>query len=245
MSFGGTTPSAQTISPSQEYSKMLNVFQRQAYPAFQKWAGKQPLLTQATDLSQQNLAALPQYQAALTSGYTTAQQQLPGLADMIRSAYGQATPTSQLTGPLMQTYENQITPILQSGGALTPELSRLATQQAAARNAAAGMATTMPGLFAEALNRDQYRQARYNNALNQAMQLTGQVSGLGQQGLSLAQGAAGSLYGIGQAPFQNALAYATGQQGLGAQTAQQLYGAEMAPIGAWQAAFNPTGQNVA
>jgi hypothetical protein len=131
-----------------------------------------------------------------------------------------------------------------SGGALTPQLTRQATQEAAARNAAAGMATTTPGIFGEALNRDVYRQTRYSNAVNQALGLTSGVSGLDTQALNNAIGAGGALQGLGAAEFQRPLQYALGQQGLRGTVMQDLAAAENARIGAFSSLFNPTAAGV-
>lgn len=242
---GGGGGNVQTISPSEEYRKMLNIFQSQAYPAFQKFAAKQPLLQAATGLATQNLANLPAYQKLFTGGYNIAQQAIPGLADMIRSAYQGATPTGVLKSPLLGTYGGMLSNIVGGGGALPGGLARQATQEAFQASARAGMQNTNQAIASDLLNREQYRQQRYGTALNQMLGIGNQITGIDTAALQRAQGAAGSLYGLAQAPMQNALAYAQGMQGLGAQTAQQLYGAEMAPIGAWQALFNPVGQNVA
>jgi len=260
---------------------MLNIFQRQALPAFQQWSANEPLLNAATGLANQNLANLPGYQSALTAGYNTAQGAIPGLTNMVQGAYTQgqgitqnlpgmiqsayqgATPTSQLTAPLLNTYSGYLSDIVGNQGALPGGLARQARQEAFGAASGAGMAHSNAGVFADALNQQRYRDARYNTALNQMLGVGNQISGLdtaalqralgassgidqlATSGLQRAQGAAGSLYGLAQAPFQNALNYANANQGLLSGAQQQLYGAEMAPIGAWQALFNPTGQNVA
>jgi hypothetical protein len=199
-----------------------------------------------------------QYQAAIQSAYGQ-QVPMPQLTNVLRNAYqsatptgqltniirnaaGQAVPERQLTSPLMATYRNYLTPILQTGGALTPQLTRQATQEAAARNAAAGMATTMPGLFGEALNRDVYRQQRYGTALNQALGLTGQVSsldtaalqrgiaesqaisGLDTAGLQRAMGYTGALSGLGTQNLGNAVSYANAMRGMDLGNFQQTLG---------------------
>jgi len=242
---GGGGDGAKTISPSQEYSKMINIFTKQAYPAYQKWLGGQPLLQSAIGLANQNLANLPGYQTGLTSGYQTAQQAIPGLTNMIRNAYGSATPTSVLKNPLLGTYSGYLSNIVGNQGALTGGLARAATQEALQASAGAGMAHTNQAIALDLLNREKYRDARYQAALQNMLGIGNQITGIDTEALQRAQGAAGSLYGLSQAPMQNALSYATGMQNLGQQTAQQLYGAEMGPIGAWQGLFNPVGQNVA
>ena len=280
MSFGGGGGGgAATISPSKEYSKILNVFQQQALPAYNQWQGTQPLLGQATGLAEQQYGALPYYQQGLSQAYLQGQAAtapLPGmiqsayqsatpesaLASQVQGAYGGATPTSQLTGPLTDTLKNYLTPIIQSGGVLQPDQARLATQQALGASAQAGMGNTQTGVFnvVNALNRA--REARYGTALNQAMGIGQDVSGLdtaalqralassqgiealNQGALGRAQGAAGSLYTLGQAPFNQALQFANAQQGLAGQTAQGLYSAEQMPISAYGSLFNPVGQNV-
>src|SRR5262245_27518625 len=129
-----------TISPSHDYQKIINIFQRQALPAFHQWLGGEPLLNAAPNLANQNLANLPGYQADLTSGYRYLQGQIPGLTDMIRSAYASATPTSQLKAPLMGTYSGYLSDIVGQQGALPAGLARQAGQQALQASAGAGMA---------------------------------------------------------------------------------------------------------
>jgi Chaperone of endosialidase len=244
MSFGGDGGGAKTISPSQEYGKILNIFQKQALPAYNRWVGTQPLLQEATGLAQQQYAALPSYQADLTQAYQGSRQ-LPGqLSDLIALAGTHAVPESALEPALWQTYQHQLTPILQSGGALTPEQEANVRAKTFDLAAQMGMGHTTGTLGTELLNRDEYRQQRYGTALNQALGIGQGITALNQAQLGRAQSAAQSLYALGQVPFQNALQYAQAQQALAAGTAQGLYGAEQAPISAYGSLLNPVGQNV-
>jgi hypothetical protein len=106
------------------------------------------------------------------------------------------------------------------------------------------MATTTPGLFAEALNRDVYRQNRFAQAVNQALGITSGVSGLDTQSIANAIGAGGALAGYGTQAFQRPLQYALGMQGLRGSTMQDLAGAEQARIGAFSGLFNPVSAGV-
>jgi len=278
MSFGGGG-SAKTIAPSQEYQKILNIFQRQALPAFKDWRGNEPLLNQQTGLAEANAGALPGYLKSLQDAYTSGNAQIPGLQRTLSSAYGSAlpsstlrgilgsaynsaVPTGELTKPLMATYGGYLNDIVKSGGALTPQLNREATQAALGIQARQGMDRTNAGLASALLNRDSYRQNRYSTALGQmlgigqsvegidnaamqrALGYQGALSGIDTTALQRAQGYAGSQYALGQAPFQNALALAQGRQGLSAEAQRQLYGAEAGPISAYGSLLNPVGTNV-
>jgi hypothetical protein len=277
--FGGGGGPAPQIRPSQEYQKIFNIFQKQVVPGYEKFVAGQPALGQISDIAQQGATALPGYQQMLNQAYqagtkTPAEAESwlrsayasrtsePMLRNQLAAQYGTAVPTGALTGPLMQTYQNYLTPILQSQGRLTPQLQREATQQAAARNAMGGMATTNPGMFAEALNRDKYREARYGNALNQAMGLTQNVSGLDTAGLNRAlqytQGMEGlnqgqlqnaltagqGVVGFRQQPFSNALQYAQASSGLRGTAMQDLAGAYNQGIGAFTQLLNPAATGV-
>jgi hypothetical protein len=213
MSFGGS-PSPQQINPSKEFSKILDVFQTKELPAYQSYIAGEPLLQQQRTLAQQGYEALPGLQNLLGSAYRAGTGNIPMAEQWVKTNYLNRVPTQQLTDPLMQTYQSQIQPILRSGGALTPEQTRLATQQAAAQAGLAGMANTNPAIFAGALNRDVYRQQRYNTALNQALGLTQDVSGLDTAGVNRAIAAGGAVTGLDQQRFSNALNYALGTTGL-------------------------------
>jgi hypothetical protein len=205
---GGGGGGSQQISPSKEYGEIFNIFQKRVVPGYRKFAAQERLLKPLTPLAEQGITELPGFQEQLTG------------------AFERYTPTAELTGPLKETYANYITPILQSQGALTPELKRQATQEFAARSGMAGMANTAPSLFGEGLNREIYRQKRYGEAFNQALQLTSQIPSLEQ------------------ADYARTLGYAQGMQGLRGTVMQDLAAAENARIGAFGQLFNPTAAGV-
>jgi len=177
------------------------------------------LLPQFGDISNQ----VRGYQGDLGALLPTIQGYEGNLGDLLPQLQGFSGEIGGYKKPI-QGIVDYLNPILQSGGALTPEGERTATQEAAARNAAAGMATTTPGLFSEALNREQYRQQRYNQAYQQATgatgllgQLTGEQAGItGQEaGIIGQQGQLAGLRGniIGQqGQLSNLLSNILGQQ---------------------------------
>lgn len=65
--------------------------------------------------------------------------------------------------------EQWLLPVLQSGGALTPEQNRDVTQATRAGFAARGNVVGNQALGTELLNRDLYRQERFGTALNQTL----------------------------------------------------------------------------
>jgi hypothetical protein len=93
-------------------------------------------------------------------------------------ALGNLRNIGQLTSPLMDVYRSQLQPILSTGGALTPEMQRTAEQAALQEQSAAGMAHTNQAIASQLLNREQYRQQRFNTALQQAMGITSGIQGL-------------------------------------------------------------------
>src|SRR4030095_14832616 len=115
MSFGG--PEAPPpINPSKEYSKILDVFQQKELPAFQSFVGSQPLINAQQQLAAGQVGQLPGLEKLLTSAYGAGTGNIPMAEQWIKTNYLGRTPTPQLTGPLMQTYQNQLQPILRSGG---------------------------------------------------------------------------------------------------------------------------------
>lgn len=113
---------------------------------------------------------------------STGQQGALGFWDQL---FGQG---SALTG----AYNNFIAPTLASGGALTPQESRDVSQQTRNIASAQGTARSPGALGTELLNRDQYKQQRFNTALGQA----GQYQGLQTGGLN-------QLLGVQNAETQN------------------------------------------
>jgi hypothetical protein len=271
---GKSAPSATNINPSKEYSKILDLTTQKTIPAWQDFTASQPLLQGITTLANQQMNQLPGMQGQLTTAYNKEQANLPwatnlvksayaagtpeaNLANTLKSAYGAAVPVGQLTSPLMATYKNYLNPILQSGGALTGQLSRQASQDALKYSGLGGMATTNPALFGAALNRDVYRQQRYGTALNQALGLTQDVSGLdtaamqralgyaggvealNQGGLNRALTAGQGVTGLGQQGFQNTLNYLLGRTGLTGTTMGDLASAFNTGVGGFTQLLDP------
>jgi hypothetical protein len=243
---GGGGGGGSEIHPSQEYQKIFNIFQKQVVPGYRKFARQERLIKPLAPLAEQGIAELPGQQAALTAGYEAGAQDIPQARQWLQEAYGSRVPVEQLTSPLMAALNapGGAAEISASGGALTPQLGRLADQQALSLASRAGMGTTQPGLASAYLNRDIFRQKRYGDAVTQALGLTSGVSGLDTQALNNAIGAGGALQGYGAAEFQRPLQYALGQQGLRGTVMQDLAAAEQAQIGAFGGLFNPTAAGV-
>lgn len=79
--------------------------------------------------------------------------------------------------PLLTAGQPTVQNTLTTGGALTPEQNTQVEQDTGAQLSAAGMRHTNPGIFAIELNKDQYRQGRFNQALQQAIGLQGAQTG--------------------------------------------------------------------
>jgi hypothetical protein len=143
-----------------------------------------------------------------------------------------------MLGSLGGVYNSQIAPVLNTGGALTGEQARNTDQATRAAFAARGNALGNQALGTELLNRDQYRQNRFNNALTQGLGISGEqrgltsgIEGLRSQDLSNRLGlttAQGSLLGS-QAALGSGLA--SGIQGLQGGALNQALGTEQAKVG--------------
>jgi hypothetical protein len=238
------SPQPQQINPSQEFSKIIDVFRKKELPAYQKYITGEPLLQQQRTLAQQQYGELPGLLSNLQGAYEAGTGNVPMAEDWIKSNFLQSVPTQQLTGPLMQTYQDYLQPILQSGGALTGQLSRQASQDALKYAGLAGMANTDPALFSAALNRDVYRQQRYGTALNQALGLTQDVSGLDSAAVQRALLAGQGITQLDQQRQQNALNYALGRTGLIGSTMQDLGSALGTGISAFTQLLDPSSSAV-
>ena len=231
-SSGGSGTTVPPRQPSQEKSTIGNWYDFQNQQA-QNYVAGNPLLSagQAGALSYNSqlpgmLGQFPGFQQQL-GGYQDQLQgyanQIPGLQNQANSQFGGYQ--GQLTGLTnkLGTQSAEISQwlgspngpagIIQSGGALTPQMSRDVSQQSRAIEAAQGTAHSTGALGNELLNRDQYRQQRYNTALQQGQGLLGQQSGIiGQRG---------NLVGLGgQLAGQNA-GIQSGLLGLGSGIAGQ------------------------
>lgn len=116
------------------------------------------------------------------AGYQT---QLGGYQDQLAKNQGTLGGLFNQAGSGLST----VNPIVASGGALTGSMQRDATQQARSL-APSGSLLNAGSLASEALNRDQYRQQRFNTALQQQQGILGQQAGLtGQQSALTGMGA--------------------------------------------------------
>ncbi len=81
------------------------------------------------------------------------------------------------SGSLEDIFNTQLLPILQSGGALTPEQEGDVQRRSYAQSAELGNLHSPGAVGSELLNRDQYRQQRFNQALSQSQGLASGVLG--------------------------------------------------------------------
>jgi hypothetical protein len=96
---------------------------------------------------------------------------------LLQAAYGNIQNVLQ---PSMQDF---IAPVLSSGGQLSPEQIRDVTQNTLGPYAARGNAVGEQAYAAQLLNRDQYRQQRYAQALSEFGQTQGQTLGTERAGV--------------------------------------------------------------
>src|SRR5262245_15709877 len=157
----------------------------------------------------------------LSKAYPFAQEslaQVPQLTDPLMALFKRGTPElTDMLGSLSGVYKTQIAPILQSGGALTPQLAREATQNTLSQFAGRG------NVFSQAeaaafLNRDAARQARFKDYLNSALGVSGEERALTGAQTQIPTQLANAVQGV----RGNALSQALGTERAGVQSFSQL-----------------------
>lgn len=136
--------------------------------------------------------------------------QLPALLSQFSGLRGNYDKFLGPTSGLSQGYERYISPVIASGGALTPEGLRTSQQQARAAASASGNIHDIGANVNEVLNNEQNREARLNQALSQSQSVLGQQSGaasgvsslLGQQ-QGMQTGGLNQLLGVMNAKVGN------------------------------------------
>jgi len=112
---------------------------------------------------------------------------------LLSASHDYALGNLQNLGPGYTDALSALLPTLQSQGALTSEQDRDVTQATRAGFAARGNVVGNQALGSELLNRDQYRQQRFTQALGQAGMLQGLQGGALQQALGVEQGQVGTF----------------------------------------------------
>lgn len=217
----------------------------QQYGNYTKFVGNEPLLSGANQFALGNLGNINQLidpvQALLgqlPSQFGDYQKQLEGYRGQIP---GYQANLQNLIGSQQAVY-NELQPILQSQGALTPEQDYDVRKATEAIFASQGNATGNQAAGAELLNRDQYRQSRFANALSQALGLSGSISGLTGQEAGLTQlgaGLTGQEAGLTGEQAGLTTGLAQGAQGLQSGQLSQLLGTEQGQVGSYATLFNP------
>jgi hypothetical protein len=130
-------------------------------------------------------------QPQIRRGYRFQQRQLdrygrtqPLLAAAQTSALANQEQLSSLTTPQTTALSQYVAPTLASGGALSSEAARNVAQQTRTIASAQGAARSPGALGTELLNREQYRQQRFNQALTQAQGIGSSVQGLQTGGIN-------------------------------------------------------------
>src|SRR6266540_6146443 len=116
---------------------------------YRQFANKEPLLKGATNLALSGIS------------------DVKGLSDPLRALLSNIG-GADFTSSLQNVYKTQIEPVLQRGGALTPEQQREAEQASLGLSAGARMANSNAGIANALLNRDQFRRQRFGEALGEA-----------------------------------------------------------------------------
>jgi endosialidase-like protein len=192
-----------------------------------QYAQRDPLLSQAYPFALQGMKDIGQ----LTDPLRALLGGLPATFGGYQRQLAGYDPTLANLVKTQQGVYSGLQPTLQTQGALTQEQGRQATQDVLSQFAGRGNVFNQASAAAF-LNRDQYRQQRFSNALNQALGLSGSIAGLtgaraglvGQQaGLTgqqagLTSGLASGIQGLRSGALQNVL----GAQRAGVQSFSQL-----------------------
>jgi hypothetical protein len=191
----------------------------------QQLLGGLPNISNLTDPLQQQLSGLPSSSslaAPLQQQEGIFGQQERGLQQQIRNMpniAGLTNPLSGMLNSLRGVYANQIQPTLRSGGALTPEQAQQVQQQTYNQFAQLGNLRGNQAIGTELLNRSQYQQQRFQDALNQATGISSQEQGL-----------TSGIEGLRTQDIQNRLGLSQGIQSFGqgiaglSQGIQDIYG---------------------
>jgi hypothetical protein len=178
------------------------------------------------------------------------QQDIAGYKRQLGNVYSNLPNVQRLTSPLESLIGSQravyagLQPTLMRQGALTGEQARDITQATRQGFAERGMVTGNQALGRELLNRDIYRQQRFQNALGSALGLsgsigglTGEIGGLRAQDVATRQGLLGAEAGLtgAQAGLTGMGANLIGQQagltGMGAGLIGQQAGLDQSQAG--------------
>ena len=179
----GGAPEIPQRNLTNELGPLFGQFKKTDLPVFNnQWFNKQPLLDQSRIAALSGLGDVTDLQNQF-KGFVS---ELGGYQGNLGDLLGQVKGYQGDLGGYKKPYQDVVdylNPILQSGGALTPEQARNVDQQTRAAFAARGNVVGNQALGGELLNRDAARQSRYNQALTQSEGATGLLSTLtGQQG---------------------------------------------------------------
>jgi hypothetical protein len=152
----------------EELKDVYDVFKGPGIRSYRRYVRQEPILRAAQPVAIGQLTNLPTYTKPLESLF----KNYP----------------ADIRNTLLQTFRGQVAPALTTGGALTPGQQNAAEQQALSLAARSGMATGPQGIAGAVLGSETARQARFNQALGQSGQITGQLATDLSQRLGLAQG---------------------------------------------------------
>lgn len=232
---GGGAPGGSTNiplrQPSQEWPTISNWYGHQQ-GQFNDFVQNQPLLNTAQQGALTNYGNLGQ----LTDPLMSILGQTPG---EFQGLYGQLGQTAGQVGsyarPLEGALQNQIDPVLQSGGALSGAQLRDVNQQTLANASAAGSAFSPGTLGTEAVNAQRERESRFSNYLTMGQNTAGTLGAL--------RGEQAGIYGQQSGLLGQEASTVGGTsslvQGLQSGGLNQLLGAEQANVGSFTGLENP------
>jgi len=234
---GGSPQPPPPRNLGQELGGIYNQFNTNTVPSFNSYAAGQPLLQGSSNLALLGQSQLPGVQGQYTGDINALQgniSQNTGFQSQLK-AYQQMLAGLQ---PGISAGLAQTNPIVASGGALTPQLKNLADQQAEAGFASRGNLYGNQSVAGDLLNRDQYKQQRFNSAVQNQATLTGEQAGLIGQGT----GITGQNAGLNQANAGLTLNQAgltnMGQQAIG-QAINPALQTQNSSVGEYASLINP------
>jgi len=188
---GGAPNIPKTNIPG-DIKQALQLFKKNQLPMFNRFFNNEDLLSGSRDIALGMQRELPQ----LTGGLRRMIGQLPDASAL-------AGPLRDVYGSLAGIYRSQIQPTLQSGGALSQEQMNTQNQETYRQFAELGNLRGNQAIAQSLLNREQYRQQRFNTALDQGLGISGEerglassIQGLYGQNIGLQQALSGSIQGL-------------------------------------------------
>lgn len=263
LSIGGNAPKRKIGSEFPQIQEML----RTEETALNNFTGGQPLLAGAEGLGlgfagglpsltnplMSLMGSLPSAIGGIGAGLGGLFNETGGLFNSVGNLASRIPNFSALERPVMQGFRNTTAPVLRSGGRLTPEQERDVSTATGNLFASRGTEGGNQAIGQQLLDRQQFQEQRFNEALGQAGSASNIIGGLTQEDIGLRSGIMGQqgqligegagLLGQGSGLLSELTGMesglAGGVQGLESGSINQLLAPEQAAVGSFTSLMNP------